>query len=194
MGRMMYEHVHRCTTIARQASSTVQEDQLHDAGADGLASLVHREDPELLQNDNLEGGIPSADNENYGNGDDMDYQDINDVDNDLFQHRNADFNDLRNLDPAKGISSLETEVLKFLAVVEKGQGMSRNQATNVLAYLHTFNDPRLHCLPKTVDYCWQIVHKVMLLMHIKCLFYCAFHVYIVNLLFMHMYNALSCIN
>jgi hypothetical protein len=147
MGRMMYEHVHRCTTIARQATSTVQEVHYNNEGDDGIASLVHREDHDLPQNDNLEGGIPTADNENNGNGEEMDYQDIDDLDNDLFQHRNAEFNDLRNLDPEMGISILESEVLKFLAVVEKGQGMSRNQATDVLAYLHTFNDPRLYCLP-----------------------------------------------
>ncbi len=55
----------------------------------------------------------------------------------------------------------EREVIKFLRLVETGEGMSAAQATDILQWGRSFNDERAQCLPKTLLTCWRIVDKVM---------------------------------
>ena len=55
----------------------------------------------------------------------------------------------------------EREVIKFLRLVETGEGMSVAQATDILQWGRSFNDERAQCLPKTLLTCWRIVDKVM---------------------------------
>ena len=55
----------------------------------------------------------------------------------------------------------EREVIKFLRMVEAGEGMSVAKATDILQWGRLFNDERAQCLPKTLLTCWRIVDKVM---------------------------------
>ena len=55
----------------------------------------------------------------------------------------------------------EREVIKFLRLVETGEGMSVAQATEILQWARLYNDERAQCLPKTLLSCWKIVDKVM---------------------------------
>ncbi len=71
-------------------------------------------------------------------------------------------NDQRHL----AIRFKEAEVIKFLRVVEAGDGMSVAQATDILKWGKSFNDERAHSLPKTLLTCWTIVDKVLLIMYI----------------------------
>ncbi len=147
-----------------------------------LAAAVHPQHLRVSQNQNTEIELRAAAHDHAANNEYTYLQDCHSDENeDDSPRRREELEALRNLDPDMGISTLECEVLQFLAIVEKGQGMSRNQATDVLAYLHTFNDPRVACLPKTLDYCWQIVHQVMLLMCIITTFYSAFNEHIVHI-------------
>ena len=56
----------------------------------------------------------------------------------------------------------EREVIKFLRMVESGEGMSVAQASDILKWGKSFLDERALCLPKTLVTCWRIVEKVML--------------------------------
>ncbi len=64
----------------------------------------------------------------------------------------------------------EREVIKFLRMVESGEGMSVAQASDILKWGKSFNDERAQCLPKTLLTCWRIVDKVMLQKYTKPLF------------------------
>ena len=55
----------------------------------------------------------------------------------------------------------EREVIKFLRLVETGEGMSVAQATDILQWARSYNDERARCLPKTLLTCWGIVDKVI---------------------------------
>jgi hypothetical protein len=58
----------------------------------------------------------------------------------------------------------ETEILKFMALVERGEGMSTAKAEDFLSYIKTFKDLRAQVLPKKIKTCWKIINKVGLYM------------------------------
>ena len=181
-GRMMYNHVHRCTTIASATTTYTLIEMNNDEDEGFLAAVVHPQHLRASNSQKTQIELRAAAQDHTTNNEYTNFQacpsDENEDDPPL---RRAELEPLRTLDPDMGISTLECEVLQFLAIVEKGQGMSRNQATDVLAYLHTFNDPRVACLPKTLEYCWQIVHQVMLLICIITTIYSALNKHIVHI-------------
>jgi len=54
----------------------------------------------------------------------------------------------------------EKEIIKFLALVERGDGMSTAKAEDFLTYIKTFKDERAQLLPKKMKTCWRRVDKV----------------------------------
>jgi hypothetical protein len=72
--------------------------------------------------------------------------------------------------PQAIIAFKEREVIKFLRMVETGEGMSVAQATDILQWGRSFNDERAQCLPKTLLTCWRIVDKVMFKEYTRALF------------------------
>ena len=54
----------------------------------------------------------------------------------------------------------ERELIKFLSLVERGEGMSRAKAEDFLTYIKTFTDERAQLLPKKMKTCWRRVDKV----------------------------------
>ena len=82
------------------------------------------------------------------------------------------FGDLVNAErrPRLLMTMKQREVLKFLRMVESGEGMSVAQASDILIWGKSFHDERAQCLPKTLLTCWRIVEKVMLQKYTKPLF------------------------
>ena len=82
------------------------------------------------------------------------------------------FGDLVNAErrPRLLMTMREREVIKFLRMVESGEGMSVAQASDILIWGKSFHDERAQCLPKTLITCWRIVEKVMLQKYTKPLF------------------------
>ncbi len=64
----------------------------------------------------------------------------------------------------------EREVIKFLSLVERGEGMSTAKAEDFLTYIKTFKDERAQLLPKKMKTCWRRVDKVAF----HCYYYLAF--------------------
>ncbi len=54
----------------------------------------------------------------------------------------------------------DRELIKFLALVERGEGMSTAKAEDILSYIKTFSDERAKLLPKKMKTCWLRVDKV----------------------------------
>jgi hypothetical protein len=58
------------------------------------------------------------------------------------------------------LSLKERELIKFLALVERGEGMSTAKSEEFLSYIKTFNDERAQLLPRKMKTCWLRVDKV----------------------------------
>jgi hypothetical protein len=82
----------------------------------------------------------------------VDYYSSDDEQSDSTEKRNRSF----------VLSLRETEILKFLALVERGEGMSTAKAEDFLSYIKTFEDLRAKVLPKKLKTCWKIVNTVRL--------------------------------
>ena len=54
----------------------------------------------------------------------------------------------------------ERELIKFLSLVEQGEGMRTAKAEDFLSYIKTFQDERAQLLPKKMKTCWRRVDKV----------------------------------
>ncbi len=64
----------------------------------------------------------------------------------------------------------ERELIKFLALVERCEGMSTAKAEDFLSYIKTFTDERAQLLPKKMKTCWLRVDKV----YYHCCYYTVF--------------------
>ncbi len=69
----------------------------------------------------------------------------------------------------------ERELIKFLVLVERGEGMSTAKAEDILSYIKTFSDARAQLLPKKMKTCWLRVDKVP--------FPCCYYTVFCNLIF-----------
>ena len=161
-GRSMYNHMLRCPPYPTRASADTNENGANsEEDAKSNSSEVTDDDTNTSNSDLT--NDPDADTDNYNSDSDRNPS----LDDNYDRTTVGECTDVRNLPPDIGISVQEREVLKFLAIVEKGQGMSTNQANDCLAYVHTFQDARAQCLPKTVETCWNITHQVLVLKDVR---------------------------
>jgi hypothetical protein len=153
----MYNHMLRCPPYPTRASADTNE---NGASEEDAKSKSEETDDDTNTSNSDQTNDPDADTDNYNSDSDINPSLDDNYDRTTF----GECTDVRNLPPDIGISVQEREVLKFLAIVEKGQGMSTNQANDCLAYVHTFHDARAKCLPKTVETCWNITHQVLIVL------------------------------
>ena len=154
-GYPMSKHRRMCHKGDADLDDEDSDDAEHD---DDEEQDEDDEDQGVEEDDDVEEEDDFFDGESYGS-DESTGSDENVGDNVNLQRR------LRLL-----MTLREREVIKFLRMVEAGEGMSVAQATDILQWGKSFNDERAQCLPKTLLTCWRIVDKVMFIEYIQPLF------------------------